>query len=71
MDELELRIAALELIISERLAMDTPEQLRQLRKQLQSEAYGDEKIIRAQAIDWVEEALRRSDEFSPGFVYKP
>lgn len=71
MDELELRIAALELIVTEMLGREDRDRLLMLRGQLQAEAYGDEKTIRAQAIDWVDEAIRRHDEFSPGFTGKP
>lgn len=72
MDEIEARLAAVELLLMERLALDPPGTLRALIDQIKSvEAFGDEKMIRAQAILILEDALRRFDEFTVGFRVPP
>ena len=72
MDELEARLAAVELLLIERLALDPPGTLRALIDQIKTaEAFGDEKMIRAQAILILEDALRRFDEFTVGFRISP
>jgi len=72
MDEIEARLAAVELLLIERLALDPPATLRALIDQIKSaEAFGEEKMIRAQAILILEDALRRFDEFTVGFRISP
>lgn len=52
----------------ERLALDPPTVLRALADQLRSaEAFGEEKMIRAQAMLILGDAIRRFDEFTVGF----
>lgn len=71
MDELEARVAALELIMMERLALDPPTTLRALREAINVEAYGEEKMIRAQADQIITDAIQRFDEFNTGWRIKP
>lgn len=72
MDEIEARLAAVELLLIERLALDPPGTLRAMIDQVRAaESFGDEKMIRAQAILILEDALRRFDEFTVGFRIIP
>jgi len=67
MEELEARLAALETLFMERLALDPPAMLRALQAQLDVEAFGDERMIRDQALHILGDAIRRFDEISVGF----
>ncbi|MDO8912280.1 MAG: hypothetical protein Q8N10_03220 [Phenylobacterium sp.] len=72
MDELETRLAGLELLVMERLALDPPAILRQLMVALDVESFGEERDQRNQAIAILEDAVRRFDAISEGFrIVKP
>lgn len=74
MDENELRIAALELLVMERLALDEPGRLLQLEAAIRAGLAlrgepgdgGEEQTIRLQALQIVDDARRRFDVFSVG-----
>lgn len=70
MDETEIRIAALELIAMERLALEPPSILRALAEAINVRASGDEKVIRAQALQIIEDAANRHEPFNLGEVLK-
>lgn len=75
MDELEARIFALELLLSERLALDPPGVHLQLEANLREgldEAGPEERQIRQQALDWLKDARARFDVFTTGIrIVKP
>lgn len=72
MDESELRQAALELLVTEILALMPPSYLAQLQANIEAESLTDEeRTIRAQAIEWIDIGRRRFDEFTEGVVIKP
>lgn len=70
MDELELRIAALELLALERLALDEPGRLAQMeaniREGLDTPVDDDERTVRLQALQLIEDARQRFDLFTAG-----
>jgi hypothetical protein len=67
MKELELRVAALELLLLERLALDEPGKLLQLETNIGAAVKrpidADERAIRQTALDVLDAARRRFDEF--------
>lgn len=67
MDEIEARLAALELLVMERLALDPPGTLRQLREALDVEAFGEERTQRDQALQILDDAIARFDAFAAGW----
>lgn len=72
MDEAELRQAALELLVTEILALMPASYLQQLQANIEAESLtDDERTIRAQAIEWIDIGRRRFDEFSDGIVIRP
>lgn len=70
MDEIEARLAALELLAIERLAMTPAPQLARLREALAAGVEGslddDERMVREQALQLVEDAQRRRLTFTDG-----
>lgn len=63
MDELEARLAALEGLVMERLALDPPGVHAQLREAVRG---WPDKVQRAQGLAILDDAMRRGDEFTPG-----
>lgn len=68
MDELELRLAAVEGLLMERLALDTQPMIARL-VDLVATWPDDEQ--RAQALQTLDDAMRRFDEFNVGRIIKP
>lgn len=70
MDEIEARLAALELLAIERLALEPRPTLAALRDKIAAGVEGvlddDERMIRAQALALVEDAQRRNLPFLGG-----
>lgn len=70
MDEIEARVAALELLAIEALALRPSAELARLRGAMaagpEAALDGDERMIRAQALQLVEDAQRRNLTFTPG-----
>jgi len=69
MDELEARIAALELLALERLALDGPGHRAQLRAAIAAGLDGgdaDERMVRRAALQLLDDADRRFDAFTQG-----
>ena len=68
MDELEQRVAALELLLMERLALDPPGVWTQIADNLAGgdDVDPDEAVIRAQAEAILDDARRRFDAFTLG-----
>lgn len=70
MDELEARLAALELLAIERLALDPGPVLARLREAIaegvEGALDGDERMVREQALQLVEDAQRRNLTFVGG-----
>lgn len=70
MNELELRIAALELLELERLAIMPPEALVQLevhiKAPMRQEIEAGERAVRTHALQLIDDARRRFDEFATG-----
>lgn len=67
MDEIEARLATLEGLLMERLALDEPGRLAQLRIAVMTWPPGRQ---RAQALMIIEDAIRRFDEVEIGRVLK-
>jgi hypothetical protein len=78
MDEIELRLAALELLIMERLALEPPAKLVALRDSIavgmpDPERHGrnhEEHDIRIHALQVVDDAIRSNDGFVTGQLIK-
>lgn len=69
MDELEIRIFALELVVEHLLAsfFDKGELVEAIKRLEPPEgADPDEKTVRIQAINLIENAMRRDEPFTPG-----
>jgi hypothetical protein len=68
-DEIELRLAVLERLVLERLALEPPGVLAQLAavmRQGLAEADPDDRAVRMQALVMLHDALTRNDEFTVG-----
>lgn len=67
MDDLEARIAALELLIIEDLALRSPDHLRRMldaiAEGLEHDISADERMVREGALQLVEDAARRFETF--------
>jgi len=74
-DELEDRLAALELLAVELLADVAPDRLGAARERISAGVDGAvddrERVIRRQAIQHLDEALQRHDQFAAGVLYRP
>jgi hypothetical protein len=72
MREIEARLAALELLAIERLAELPSPQLARLRDAMAADlarsAESDERMVRAQALELVEDAMRKAMPFSRGYL---
>lgn len=66
-DELEARQRALEALMVDRLALDPPDRRAQLLGMVKTWPEGEE---RAQALQWLEEAERRFQDFSTVILRK-
>lgn len=71
MDDNAQRLAALELLMMERLALDGPGQLVQLAEAVRPKKgqSGEDALVRARAFQLIEESVRRHDQFSIGLMF--
>lgn len=75
MDELEDRLAALELLAVELLADVAADRLTAARERISAGVAGAvddrERAIRLQALQHLDDALQRHDQFAAGVLYRP